>query len=432
MESSFWNHRHRLPILLRRAIVVGLAPLAASLAQARESAPSVDEALPLAERLRIVDAMDAFTRRHFAHWDGIAMPSYDSLVAAFRESAARARDRRGFALAALAFTAGLRNGHTQFSDRWLQQNFGQPLWLWIWPQPDGWLVTATEIPGLATGDVITQVDGATVEEVYARMRPYLGASNERMRRYMVTQAEPLWPASGRLTLIDGRTVPFTRGVPGVSEVSAARRARSVVSHRWLLPDSIAYVRIPRFAPGIYEDSAIEVITRLYVDAPALIVDVRGNGGGRTPRKLMALLQGNREGRPLALERSTIAVDRLRALARLRPSGGGTVYRGRLVILADHGCASACEDFLAPLADGRDALVIGDTTWGSSGQPQVLELGHGITYQVSARRYRLANGAPFEGAGIPPHLVVPLSPDALRAGRDLVLERALSRPEPPPA
>jgi len=420
--------RRRAGADLRRStlllvVAAGLAaPFDAAVAQG--ASPPRADTLSRAERLRIVAKMDAFTRKHFAHWSTVAKPTYDSLVTAFRSAAERADDRLAFDLAALAFTAGLQNGHTQLSDRWLQETHGQPLWLWIWPQPDGWLVTASEIPGLRRGDVITQVDGQPVASVYARMRPFLNSSGERMRPYLVTQTEPLWPRSAQLTLSDGRSVPVTRGVPTAAEVSASRAGRAVVPHRWLVPDSVAYVRIARFSPSMYEDSALAVITRLYAEAPALIIDVRGNGGGRTPSRLMRRLDAKRHGRGLALERSTIFSDHFRFLAGLGSLRSGPTYRGRLVILADHGCASACDDFVAPFADGRRALVIGDTTWGTSGQPQVLDLGHGMTYQVSARRYRLANGAPFEGVGIPPHVVVPLSADALRAVRDLVLERAL--------
>ena len=155
------------------------------------------------------------------------------------------------------------------------------------------------------------------------------------------------------------------------------------------------------------------------------MDVRGNGGGNTPRKLMAVLQANRGGRRLEVEQTTIAADKLRFLSGLQPTGGGDPYRGALVVLADHRCGSACEDFLAPLADSKYAVVVGDTTRGSTGQPQFLDLGHGMQYQVSARRYRLSNGAPFEGVGLPPHIVVPLSASALRAGRDETLDRALA-------
>jgi carboxyl-terminal processing protease len=242
---------------------------------------------------------------------------------------------------------------------------------------------------------------------------------------MVTQADYLWPRTSKLTLADGRTVSVTRGVPTDSAVRASRAGQPLVPHRWIVSDSIAYVRVSRFSPSSYEDSAVAIINRLYARAPALIVDVRGNGGGSTPRRLMSMLQANRGGRRLELVHSTIGADKFRFLAALQPSGGGTPYRGALVVLADHRCASACEDLLAPLADSKHVLVIGDTTWGTSGQPQLLDLGHGMEYQVSARRYQLANGAPFEGVGIPPHVVVPLSAEALRAGRDLALERALT-------
>ncbi|MBX9927372.1 MAG: hypothetical protein K2X99_00535 [Gemmatimonadaceae bacterium] len=153
--------------------------------------------------------------------------------------------------------------------------------------------------------------------------------------------------------------------------------------------------------------------------------MRGNGGGNTPRRLIGLLQGSRGGRSLDVEKSTLSSDRLGFLAGLRSSGADDRFVGGLVILADHRCGSACEDFVAPFTDTPHALVVGDTTWGSTGQPKFLDLKNGMQFQVSARRYRRANGLPFEGAGLPPHIVVPLTASDLRAGKDATLERALA-------
>jgi C-terminal processing protease CtpA/Prc len=49
----------------------------------------------------------------------------------------------------------------------------------------------------------------------------------------------------------------------------------------------------------------------------------------------------------------------------------------------------------------------------------------MTFQVSARRYTLYDGTPFEGAGVPPHVFVPLRSAELLNGQDTRLERAIA-------
>lgn len=400
------------------------------------SATRGTDSLRLDDRRRIVAAMDGFVRKHFAHDAALAPGAYEAALARFRTQAETATDRRAFDRAALEFTAALQNGHTRFSDRWLARVDGQTLWLTLWPTQEGWTVLSSEVPGLPRGAIVTHINDIPIDTAYQRVRPLLSASGERMRRYEWTFADYLWPREMMLTLRDGRTIPVTRGVPSDSAVAVARGRQPITPHRWLVPDSIAYVRVPRFSPGVYADSAMAVIAGAFANAPSLIVDVRGNGGGSTPRGLIAQLSANRGGRPLMIEQSTIALDRLQFLNRLRPTGAPSRYHGRVILLVDHRCASACEDFVAPFADSEYALVIGDTTWGSTGQPSVLDLGDGMEFQVSGRRYRRPNGEPFEGVGLPPHIVVPLTASALRAGRDEPLERALQelrrgRPALPP-
>jgi len=44
------------------------------------------------------------------------------------------------------------------------------------------------------------------------------------------------------------------------------------------------------------------------------------------------------------------------------------YSGRVFILVDRFCGSACEDFVMPFKDAGRATIIGETTQGSSGNP----------------------------------------------------------------
>ncbi len=102
------------------------------------------------------------------------------------------------------------------------------------------------------------------------------------------------------------------------------------------------------------------------------------------------------------------------------------YQGRVAILADGGCFSACEDFVMPFKDNGRALIVGETTGGSTGQPLVVDLGDGMQAIVGSKHEMFPDGSPFEGVGIRPDVEVAPSVDDIRAGRDVVLEAAKQR------
>jgi len=118
------------------------------------------------------------------------------------------------------------------------------------------------------------------------------------------------------------------------------------------------------------------------------------------------------------------MDALRGSRQVSPSADA--YPGRLFLLVDRFCGSACEDFVMPFRDTRRAVVIGETTQGSSGNPYRADLGDGISVAIGAVRYRFPDGAAFEGVGIVPDMPIERRLADLVDGRDSVLERARER------
>jgi carboxyl-terminal processing protease len=103
---------------------------------------------------------------------------------------------------------------------------------------------------------------------------------------------------------------------------------------------------------------------------------------------------------------------------------GVEYRGKVIVLADSGCTSACEDFVMPLKYSGRATVVGERTRGSSGQPYLYDFGNGMAFRVSSRRMYFPDGSEFEGVGIAPDVEVRPGIADLRSGKDPVLERAV--------
>lgn len=98
----------------------------------------------------------------------------------------------------------------------------------------------------------------------------------------------------------------------------------------------------------------------------------------------------------------------------------------VVVLAGNGTASAAEDFLVTLRQlpDRDIPVIGQTSFGSTGQPLPLELPGGLSARICTKRDTFRDGTDFVGSGITPDIeIVPTVEDIVR-GRDVVLAKAL--------
>ena len=78
-----------------------------------------------------------------------------------------------------------------------------------------------------------------------------------------------------------------------------------------------------------------------------------------------------------------------------------------------------------MADGIDHLTtMGEPTHGSTGQPLSLELPGGGSARISAKRDFYPDGREFIGRGVQPDIPVKATVEDIRAGRDVVLKKAL--------
>ena len=78
-----------------------------------------------------------------------------------------------------------------------------------------------------------------------------------------------------------------------------------------------------------------------------------------------------------------------------------LYNGPLQILISKGTMSAAEDFTAMFKSSRRGMLIGESTFGSTGTPYMIKLRCGGRAQVVSVGYRLLDGTEFIGCGIKP-------------------------------
>ena len=377
--------------------------------------------LDVTDRVLAASKIYSLIQQYFAHWEGVPREEVETAYREYISRVVQGKNRAEFDLATLRFVAALHNGHTQFFD---DQADGRPLKFRLLEVDHEWVVIGSQQRALPRGTVVRTINGRAVEDVVTELSRYVAASNDRSARANVFNYSMLFPERISLGLRDGTTVVVDRSVPADAPIAPLRASEG----RWVEQSRIAYIRVPSFGSPVFEQSAVDFV-RQFAASPNLIVDVRGNGGGTTPLQLIAALL-NRPRRSWQESMPQITIFQPQGFPPLRISRdfslqppSADAYAGRVFLLVDRFCQSACEDFVMPFKDTRRAVVVGETTQGSSGNPYRASLGLGMNVRIGAMRYRFPDGAAFEGVGIAPDLNVEPSLSDIVAGRDAVLEKA---------
>jgi carboxyl-terminal processing protease len=399
-----FRERAITPVLLAVLFAASALPL-----RADELAAPLDPAI----RQKIVADTDKAIRNDFAHWQALPAFDYERQLADYRKAAFAAPDRRSFSLLTRAFVASLNNGHTQFNDELLSRADPGNLGLALRYLDRGWVVIRSRRTEIPPGSIVTEIDGEPFEAFFQRNKAMLSASNERTRRTTLSSYPFLFPLRFSLKLSDGRQVAIdrTQDLP-----PSAATAPETVSHRWVVPGKIGYLAIRSFGKDAYEAEARQVVKRDLAKASALVIDLRGNGGGNTPSGLGRDLLGAEWLRWKNAPPESPVPDKARPLPALP----------RYVLIVDRSCGSACEDFAISFAMSAKSVLVGETTAGSSGQPKFTDWGNGMKLWVGSRRQWFPDGREFEGVGIRPDIAISLKPEDFEPGApDVLLQCAES-------
>lgn len=352
---------------------------------------TADGKLSIDERVFTASKVYSQLQSYFSSGKRASDPSLDASYKSYLRAVLATDDRRQFDLASMEFVAQLHNGHTIFWDAWLDKNNQKPLGFYAAPLDGKWVVQTSIHAGIKPGDVIADIDKTPIEAFFQQQQRYLSASSTAAQRHNLFLHPYLFPEQFTLTFEDGRNVVINR--------SSVKEFETNAEGRWLKQGHTAYIRIPSFFYPVLEDKALDYISQFHT-AKVLIIDIRGNPGGLRPMRLLKALmdrpyRGWKESTAIhigsfeSFQRGPQAedpknsmpdyfkgyTDALTALGNAELMlGGGTVlpsqpiFHGRLIILIDGGCISACEDLVEPFKDNGRATLIGETTQGSAGLP----------------------------------------------------------------
>ncbi len=280
--------------------------------------------------------------------------------------------------------------------------------------------------GVARGDVVLEIDGVNARDCFDRALPDAFGATEYARAQSacvaIVEGEP--GSQVKLTLRNKQGESYEVDVKR-GGYSLPYRNNSVLSSR-VLEDDIGYIKIRGW--GGFAPEEFDKILEPLREKPWLILDVRDNGGGSD--ELAETVIGR-----------FIKQDVVCSISFLRRSGtnlyeksimiaeprGPWCYEGKVAVLINAGCASACEHFVSGMFEAG-ALLVGTPTTGACGWSKGIDLPGGVTLRC-ALTFPLHGKVPSPLHGIEPHhLVTPTIAD-IRAGRDTVLEKAMALLKP---
>jgi carboxyl-terminal processing protease len=281
--------------------------------------------------------------------------------------------------------------------------------------------------GVRPGMTLTDVEGEPAQSVYARLRAEARDGSTEQQRHALAATrllagEPDSTARLAFARSDGTRLEAT-----LRRTVLANPPR--ITHR-RLPEGPGYIRLTAWNPSL-QARVLEAITALK-DAPSLVIDLRGNGGGSggmVRQVARPFLEGEvkagraltRTGKPV-----TLAFELVELVALEPTLKGSGLYKGPVAILVDAGSASASEMFAGLMQSLQRATVVGQVSCGCL----LAYMGYasvpgGGKLAYSEVGFVMPDGRRMEGTGVVPDLQVPLAVDDLRLNRDRVLEEAVA-------
>lgn len=250
-----------------------------------------------------------------------------------------------------------------------------------------------------------------------RPRAARTASSDELVAVLREMAAPLRDVHVTFTSPSGEQLPTWVPAHG-SNWNQGAWARHVSAHGWQQRANwgfarfgdIGYMAIGGWTQGV-DIAVIDSVLEQFRALPALIIDVRPNGGGNDELALRVAAR-------FATTRTHFGSVRFRngphhsdfgpVIDRFVEPRGPWQYQHPVAVLAGRAVFSSNETFIAAMRELPHVTVIGDTTGGSSGNPGSHDLGDGWTYRVPRWIASLVDGTVIEWNGIPPDIALTTS------------------------
>ena len=249
--------------------------------------------------------------------------------------------------------------------------------------------TPADKAGIKAGDYITHIDGEQVFDLT------LNQAVKKMKGRPGTKV--------KLTIIsDGeeKTLTLKRAIIKVESVKHDVKTMADADPEDKDTPKVGYIRISDFGATTARDLKKALAELEKKDVVGYVLDVRNNPGGY----LTAAIDVS----DAFLDSGEIVSTRGKAKSDIERTYAkpGDLANGKpVVVLINHGSASASEIVAGALQDNRRGLVMGSQSFGKGSVQQQKPLGDGTAIHITIARYYTPSGRSIQNEGITPDVEV---------------------------
>jgi len=281
----------------------------------------------------------------------------------------------------------------------------------------------SELSKVKIGDVITHVNGKTINSLIDSLKPYYPASNSAAR---------LRDMSIDLLRSPNNTISLNYLSDGQKrQVNAPTYERkNLRMYHWykvdssqkcykLLPGNIGYITLANI-----KQEDIPEIKKTLKETKGIIIDIRNYPNTFVPFSLGSYFLTE----PTSFAKfSTGNPDNPGEFVFLEGDkipGDNNKYKGKLVILVNENSQSQAEYTAMAFRAVKNTTIVGSTTAGADGNVSTIFLPGGLRTMISGIGIYYPNGKETQRVGIVPDIVVRPTIKGIKDGKDEVLERAI--------
>lgn len=190
----------------------------------------------------------------------------------------------------------------------------------------------------------------------------------------------------------------------------------------VIEKGIGYIKLSAFQEQTANDLAQalrELVEKEKVNY--LILDLRNNPGGLLQSAVEVADQFLEPGKLVVSIKGRTGEKTEYFTEGLRPN-----YRLPLVVLVNHGSASASEIVAGALKDHKRAITLGTTTFGKGSVQNIVPLSDGSGLRLTTAKYYTPLGVSIHGEGITPDIVVKLEAKTPDKERPVLREKDIQR------
>lgn len=310
---------------------------------------------------------------------------------------------------------GLRgNNYAPFRIQFVEQK---------WVVTDYYNPELKEASGLEIGDIITHIDGKTVEFIVDSVKKYYPASNESARMRDIS-ADLLRSNNNTVTIqyvslgqTKQKKIPlYARdrlNIYGWYKVNKDEKCYK------LLDNNIGYVTLANI-----KNEDIPVIKESFKNTKGIIIDIRNYPSVFTPFTLAPYFVSNATPFVKFTMGNAGNPGEFTFRAGQEVPKADETYKGKLVVIVNESTQSSAEYQSMAFRAGDNTTIIGSQTAGADGNVSNITLPGGLRTMISGIGVYYPDGTQTQRIGIVPDIKVEPTINGIKQGKDEVLEKAI--------